>query len=78
MRQFIVGSVLLLSTVLSAQQSGLTSAQIEKPATTSWPTFNGDYSGRRYSTLAKITAANVNTEGGSRHAGGRASGRAPC
>jgi alcohol dehydrogenase (cytochrome c) len=59
MRRFVIGSVLLLSTVLSAQQSGLTSAQIEKPATTSWPTFNGDYSGRRYSTLTKINASNV-------------------
>jgi len=59
MRRFVIGSVLLLSTVLSAQQPGLTSAQIEKPATTSWPTFNGDYSGRRYSTLTKINASNV-------------------
>ena len=24
-----------------------------------WPTFNGDYSGRRFSTLAHINAANV-------------------
>ncbi len=52
-------SVLLLSTALTAQQSGLTSAQIEKPATTSWPTFNGDYSGRRYSALTTINASNV-------------------
>lgn len=27
--------------------------------TTTWPTFNGDYSGRRYSTLTQIDAANV-------------------
>lgn len=46
--------VLLLSTMLTAQQSGLTIAQIEKPAPTSWPTYNGDYSGRRFSTLTKI------------------------
>jgi alcohol dehydrogenase (cytochrome c) len=26
-----------------------------------WPTYNGDYSGRRYSPLKQITAANVNT-----------------
>ena len=24
-----------------------------------WPTFNGDYSGRRYSALSQITPANV-------------------
>ena len=28
---------------------------------TSWPTHYGDYSGRRYSPLAQITAANVKT-----------------
>jgi len=27
---------------------------------TSWPTFNGDYSGRRYSTLTQIGPANLN------------------
>src|SRR5262245_361598 len=59
MRRVVIGSVLLLSIVLRAQQPGLTSAQIEKPAATSWPTYNGDYSGRRYSTLAKINATNV-------------------
>ncbi len=30
-----------------------------QPPTTSWPTFNGDYSGRRYSTLAQVTTTNV-------------------
>ena len=58
-RWVATGSALLLSTVLTAQQPGLTTAQIEKAGTTSWPTFNGDYSGRRYSTLTKINAANV-------------------
>jgi alcohol dehydrogenase (cytochrome c) len=52
-------SVLLLSTVLTAQQGGLTTAQIEKPSSDSWPTYNGDYSGRRFSTLTKINASNV-------------------
>ena len=39
--------------------AGLTVAQIEKPSADSWPTYNGDYSGRRFSKLTKITAANV-------------------
>ena len=38
---------------------GLTLSQIEKPSTDSWPSYNGDYSGKRFSTLTKITAANV-------------------
>ncbi len=32
---------------------------LSKPATTSWPTYNGDYSGRRFSTLTQINAANI-------------------
>jgi acido-empty-quinoprotein group A len=33
---------------------------IGKAPITSWPTFNGDYSGERYSTLTQIGPANVN------------------
>jgi len=33
---------------------------IGKPAVTSWPTFNGDYTGQRYSTLTQIGLGNVN------------------
>ena len=58
-RLILLGIALLLSTVLAAQQSGLTTAQIQKPSADSWPTYNGDYSGRRFSTLTKINAANV-------------------
>jgi alcohol dehydrogenase (cytochrome c) len=29
----------------------------------SWPTYNGDYSGRRYSALSQLTASNINTLG---------------
>ena len=42
-----------------AQQGGLTVEQILKPSPSSWPTYNGDYSGRRFSALAKITDRNV-------------------
>jgi acido-empty-quinoprotein group A len=40
---------------------GLTPAELLKPPADSWPTYNGDYSGRRFSTLAQINASNVNT-----------------
>jgi acido-empty-quinoprotein group A len=33
---------------------------IGKPPIESWTTYNGDYSGQRYSTLTQITPANVN------------------
>jgi alcohol dehydrogenase (cytochrome c) len=38
---------------------GLTPAALLKPAMDSWPTYNGDYSGRRNSPLKQITTANV-------------------
>jgi alcohol dehydrogenase (cytochrome c) len=53
-----LGSV-LLSVVALAGQGGLDPAKLLNPGTDSWPTYNGDYSGRRYSTLTRITAANV-------------------
>lgn len=34
-------------------------ALLNKPATDVWPTYNGDYSGRRYSTLDQINQSNV-------------------
>src|SRR5271154_2536479 len=30
-----------------------------KAPITTWPTFNGDYSGQRYSTLTQIAASNI-------------------
>src|SRR5213080_2254524 len=38
---------------------GLDSAALLKPATNTWPTYNGDYSGRRFSTLDQINATNI-------------------
>jgi alcohol dehydrogenase (cytochrome c) len=55
-----LGSTLVLTAALAAQQpAGLTPAQIEKPSSDMWPTYNGDYSGRRFSPLTKITDANA-------------------
>lgn len=38
---------------------GLDPAVLSKPPTTTWPTYNGDYSGRRFSTLNQINKSNV-------------------
>ena len=38
---------------------GLDPTLLLKPATTTWPTYNGDYSGARYSALAQINSSNV-------------------
>jgi alcohol dehydrogenase (cytochrome c) len=38
---------------------GLDPSALGQPPTDAWPTFNGDYTARRYSTLDRITTANV-------------------
>ncbi len=38
---------------------GLDPELLLKPPTSAWPTYNGDYSGTRYSTLAQINSGNV-------------------
>src|SRR5271169_4228031 len=42
---------------VSAQ--ALDPAAMLKPATDTWPTYNGDYSGKRFSPLDQINASNV-------------------
>jgi alcohol dehydrogenase (cytochrome c) len=54
----LVTSVLLISPALLAAQ-GLDPAAIFKPLSDSWPTYSGDYSGRRYSSLNQINQSNV-------------------
>lgn len=49
----------LVPAAASAQYSGLTPEQIAKPAPGSWPTYSGDYSGRRYSPLKQVDQSNV-------------------
>src|SRR5215207_7837836 len=56
----VVALVIGGSMALSGQGGpGLDPAKLLKPGTDSWPTYNGDYSGRRFSTLDKINASNV-------------------
>src|SRR5215469_12351113 len=40
-------------------QGTLSPAKLGAPPTDTWPTYHGDYSGRRYSTLSKINASNI-------------------
>ena len=44
---------------MAFSQGSLTPAKLNQPTSDSWPTYNGDYSGRRYSTLAKINSINI-------------------
>lgn len=60
MRLTLVAGLLAGTVALSAQSPrGVDPATLARPATDSWPTYNGDYSGRRFSPLTGITDANV-------------------
>jgi len=52
-------SLLLALTLSLYAQGTMDTARLLKPTADSWPMYNGDYSGRRFSTLSKLTAANV-------------------
>jgi len=49
----------LLGVALALYGQPLDPAKLLPPATDTWPTFNGDYSGRRFSPLTQINARNV-------------------
>lgn len=49
----------LLCIPLAALGQGLNPAAILHPTPNMWPTYNGDYSGRRFSLLKQINAGNV-------------------
>src|SRR5580658_5228601 len=51
-------SIALLSASIAGAQ-GLDTASILKPLGDSWPTYSGDYSGKRYSTLTQLNQSNV-------------------
>ncbi len=44
---------------IARAQTPLDPAKLLNPGTDSWPSYNGDYSGRRFSTLTKIDDKNV-------------------
>ena len=53
---------LVFSAMLTAQSPGnlgLDPAKLLQPATDMWPSYNGDYSGRRFSPLDKINTENI-------------------
>jgi alcohol dehydrogenase (cytochrome c) len=55
---FMFFFVLALRPSCAAAQ-GLDPAALLKPPTDTWPTYNGDYSGRRFSTLEQINSGNI-------------------
>jgi alcohol dehydrogenase (cytochrome c) len=51
--------VLAAPAILPGQDKGLSPAEILKPLQDSWPTYSGDYSGKRYSALTQVNQSNV-------------------
>ncbi len=49
----------LAAAMAPAVAQGLDPAALIKPPTDTWPSYNGDYSGRRYSPLKQINSSNV-------------------
>ena len=74
-------SLLLIPVLASGQsssQGGLDPASLLKPLSDSWPTYSGDYTGRRYSALKQVdrsTVKNLTLSWVSRVTGGNSGGR---
>ena len=59
-KKILIAAALIASPVmLLAQGKGLDPAQLAKPLADIWPTYNGDYTGKRYSALTQINQATV-------------------
>src|SRR5262249_45552567 len=50
---------LLSPAILMGQGRGIAPTELLKPLKDAWPTYNGDYSGKRYSALAQIDRSTV-------------------
>jgi alcohol dehydrogenase (cytochrome c) len=84
-RLLLTGPLVILPIMLGAQGRGVAPADLHRPLAESWPTYSGDYSGKRYSALKQINRATVKnltlawvarlTEGpGNQFGGGRGGG----
>jgi alcohol dehydrogenase (cytochrome c) len=59
--RFLIGLsvVIALAGMVAAQSFNVDPAMLLKPPADSWPTYHGDYSGRRHTRLTQITPSNV-------------------
>jgi alcohol dehydrogenase (cytochrome c) len=56
---FLLATILACAIAPHVIAQGLSPETLLQPPTTSWPTYNGDYSGRRFSTLDQINSKNI-------------------
>src|SRR5690348_569745 len=59
MRTSILLSVLMLPAFVFGQGRGVSPADLLKPLENDWTSYNGDYSGKRYSALTQVNKSNV-------------------
>ena len=59
-QRFLLSALLAAAPGITFAQ-GLTQAELLKPKADSWPTYNGDYTGQRFSALIDINTSNVHT-----------------
>lgn len=60
-RLLLTTSLVILPVALAGEGRGVTPAELLKPLGESWPTYSGDYSGKRYSSLTQINGTTVKT-----------------
>jgi alcohol dehydrogenase (cytochrome c) len=56
-------SLFLLSAHLFGQGGGVSPEELLKPLASSWPTYNGDYTGKRYSSLTAVNRQTIKNLG---------------
>jgi alcohol dehydrogenase (cytochrome c) len=56
---FVVSPIVLASVTLIGQGRGVTPSELLEPLADSWPSYSGDYSGKRYSVLKQINRSTV-------------------
>jgi alcohol dehydrogenase (cytochrome c) len=58
-KKLVVTTLLFAPTIVFGQGQGVNPAELLNPLKDSWPTYNGDYSGKRYSALKQINQSTV-------------------
>jgi alcohol dehydrogenase (cytochrome c) len=59
LKNLVLTSPFLMAAVLMGQGNGVAPSELLKSLKDSWPTYNGDYSGKRYSALTQVDRTTV-------------------
>src|ERR1700684_3628162 len=59
LRRLTIGSLLVTLSGVALAQGPLNPGDLLKPLGENWPSYSGDYSGKRYSSLTQVNQTNV-------------------